>query len=256
MILRHVALLILIIAMASLASEPALDSNGMSVLNHARYSMDNCEQFTELKNSGQKEYDYIEQILAGKTSHPQRDIARIKYIRERYAALSSQLKSARKFQFRRTIDLLKTLGNCPDCDPPFTEEFYELTAFYQKESLIKIEWIRNTNWPTRDTASAYFDETGSLLFLFRRTTENNSTEHRRYYYDERRSTIAATLRSEFGSRDCESKQVPLDLMKNYPYTVDRNDDPLDELRKLDEMVCTAKNMANCDYFNLKRRGRR
>lgn len=246
---------ILSLAMATWANDASLDSNGMSALNHVRYQFDVCEEFTELKKSGMIEYDYIDQILAGRTRHSPGVVSRIGEIREQYKQIAKQLRTAKKYQHRDVYDRLKEddFKDCETCDPPYTEVISEVTAYYFRDNLIKIEWLRTTNWPTRDTSSVFFDAWQRPIFGFQRRVDQTwQQQQTRFYYDERGQTIAVAYRGGWeNDRQCESKSVPsMDLLKNYPAPLDERENPIDEMDHLDEMICTAKKQPGCHYLGI------
>lgn len=243
---------ILSLALAGWADSTSLDSNGMSALNHARYPLDNCEEFTELKKSGVIEYDYIDQMLAGKTKHSPGVVARIKEIREQYKQIAKQLRTAKKYQYRHVYDRLKdpAYKDCEECDPPYTEETREITAYYYRDNLIKIEWLYATNSAFHITTSVFFDIYQRPIFGFHQRVDPSwYNHHTRFYYDERGQTIAVAYRGGWENDRCESKSVPsMDLLKNYPAPLDERENPIDEMDHLDEMICTAKKQPGCNYF--------
>lgn len=249
---RTFATIIMSLGIVVWADDTSLDSNGMSALNHARVDFDDCEGFTDLKNSGMVEYDYIDQILAGKTRHSADVARRIKAIREQFKRIAKQLGTATKHRNRRVYDLLKDVNfqDCEECDPPVTEETWEITAYYFHDTLIKIEWLYATNWPTEDTTAIFFDSMQRPVFAFkRRSDQTRQQSQTRFYYDEKGRTIAVATRNGWeNDRRCESKSVPsVDLLKNYPAPLNEPGNPIDQMDHLDEMICTAKQKPGCNY---------
>lgn len=237
--------------MLSTARAQALDGNGMSALNHARYQLDNCDEFKEMQRSGMVEHDYVDQILEGRTRHTQQDIADIRNIRAAYANTQAQLKKARRYRFRDTLDLYEGTEPCDDCDAPFTKEFYEISAHYLNGALLRIEWIRSDNYPKSDTTTAYFDKEGKAFFAFVRTDDQVMEKQYRYYYRKGAERIATSYRGRLRGEDCLAKKAPIEKIRNYPNQWKDIEDPLQEIgMRLVEMECTAKREASCDYFDL------
>lgn len=240
------------LAVTAWAADVSLDSNGMSALNHARYDLDDCERFTELKKSGGIEYDYIDQILAGKTSHTPEVASRIKEIRKQYKQIARQLGKAKIYRNREVVDRTAEYDGCEERDPPYTVEIREITAYYHRDNLIMIGWTYHSNAPRNDTTSVFLDSAQRPMFAFRRW-DDQSWRHsqNRFYYDETGKTIAVAIRSGQANDWCESRSMPsMDMLKNYPAPLDERENPIERMGKLDKMVCTAKKQPGCKYFRL------